>query len=64
MNDEIQPGTRVEVQSTFDRAWKRGFSVEETCRGGYRLRRQSDDSVLPTQFAREVIREESNPGRW
>jgi len=59
---EVDPGTRVEVRSRFDRAWARGFEVaeqvqaDEGCR--YRVRRRSDGAVLPVLFAGDELREE------
>jgi hypothetical protein len=53
---ELQPGTDVEVRSSFDRDWKRGFTVEDTCEQGYHLRRRSDGSVLPATFPADVVR--------
>ncbi len=52
----LQPGTDVEVMSSFDRNWKRGFTVDRCCEDGYHLRRQSDGTVLPTPFAPEAVR--------
>jgi hypothetical protein len=52
----LQPGTDVEVKSSFDQGWKRGFVVEDTSQNGYRLRRRSDGSVLPTAFPPDVVR--------
>lgn len=64
--EALRPGTPVEVRSTFDRNWKRGFQVESAQRGGYRLRRNSDGAVLPTVFAFEVVRQASEDDgiRW
>ena len=56
MSYSLAPGTEVEVRSTFDRSWKRGFVIEDASEQGYRLRRRSDGSVLPTPFAAEAIR--------
>jgi hypothetical protein len=56
MSFSLAPGTEVEVRSTFDRSWKRGFVIEEASEQGYLLRRRSDGSVLPTPFAAESIR--------
>lgn len=56
MSFSLAPGTEVEVRSTFDRSWKRGFVIEAASDQGYRLRRRSDGSVLPTPFAAETIR--------
>jgi len=57
MASSIQPGTSVEVRSSFDHAWKRGFTVEIAAEDGYRLRRQSDGRVLPTAFPPDIVRE-------
>jgi hypothetical protein len=54
--ESLQPGTDVEVRSTFDRDWKRGFTVEEASEQGYHLRRCSDGSVLPATFPADVVR--------
>lgn len=62
MSVRIEPGTRVEVMSSFDQAWKRGFTVEATGVDGYRLRRASDGEVLPTSFAPDAVREELQHG--
>ena len=63
--EALRPGTPVEVRSSFDRTWKRGFRVEKVDDGGgYRLRRMSDGSVLPTVFAFEVVREASDTDSW
>ena len=60
----LRPGTDVEVRSSFDRGWKRGFRIASVDGGGYRLRRNSDGSVLPAVFSFEVVREESRSDRW
>ena len=62
--DALGPGTPVEVRSSFDRDWKRGFQIESVEGGGYRLRRRSDGSVLPAVFAFDVVRRESATDRW
>jgi hypothetical protein len=54
--ESLQPGTDVEVRSTFDRDWKAGFTVEEASEQGYHLRRRSDGSVLPATFPADVVR--------
>ncbi|MEX2256781.1 MAG: hypothetical protein WEC34_15180 [Acidimicrobiia bacterium] len=64
----MEPGTRVEVRTRFDQHWTRGFevadvrSVEGEGEGGggarYLIRRRSDDSVLPSEFASDEIRSE------
>lgn len=61
----IKPGTRVEVRSRFDARWTRGFEVTEVLATGYRIRRLSDGSVLPVDFAFEDVREERRKqGLW
>lgn len=52
----FEPGTRVEVRSRFRRDWVRGFEVEGADGTGYRLRRLSDDAVLPVIFAGDDLR--------
>jgi len=60
----LAPGTRVEVQTGFDGSWSTGFAVEDHAASGYRLRRQSDDEVLPTTFGRSAVRRERNGSMW
>ncbi|CAN5911470.1 hypothetical protein BH23ACT2_BH23ACT2_18470 [soil metagenome] len=57
-------GTRVEVRAGFDDTWSSGFAVEVHDAGGYRLRRRSDDQVLPVVFAPEQVRRERNRSMW
>ena len=58
----MERGTRVEVRSRFDRAWARGFEIVEPVGDDdglqYRIRRRSDNAVLPSLFDREEVREE------
>ncbi|HEY8217851.1 MAG TPA: hypothetical protein VIH82_12000 [Acidimicrobiia bacterium] len=59
----MEPGTRVEVRTRFDQRWTRGFEVADVLPGTeggerYRIRRRSDDSVLPTEFGSEEVRSE------
>jgi len=59
----MQPGTRIEVRSRFDRRWARGFEVdailsEDAGTAQYRVRRRSDGSVLPSLFVDDEVREE------
>jgi hypothetical protein len=64
--DQIEPGTRVEVRRRFDQRWARGFEVVQTINGnGYRLKRLSDGSVLPTEFSADDVRaERKKQGLW
>jgi hypothetical protein len=52
----IDAGTTVEVRSRFDQRWTTGFTVADVADEGYRLRRQSDGTVLPAWFPREQLR--------
>ncbi len=60
----MQPGTRIEVRSRFDRRWARGFEVESVLEDvaevppQYRVRRRSDGAVLPAVFVDDEVREE------
>jgi hypothetical protein len=60
----MQPGTRIEVRSRFDRRWARGFEVESILGESaemppqYRVRRRSDGAVLPAVFVDDEVREE------
>jgi len=56
MTQSLAAGTEVEVRSTFDRTWKRGFVVAEPLEQGYLLRRRSDGAVLPTPFPPDAVR--------
>jgi hypothetical protein len=64
----VQPGTRVEVRSRFDQRWARGFEIEEQVvdQSGrrYRVRRRSDNSVLPALFVFDDVREEKHKSMW
>ena len=54
------PGANVEVRTRFDGHWVGGFAVADVRQGPdqqiYRLRRLSDGSVLPAEFASEEVR--------
>lgn len=45
MANSLSAGTEVEVRSSFDRGWKRGFVVESAGDDGYLLRRRA--GVVP-----------------
>jgi len=64
----MEVGTRVEVRSRFEASWVRGFEVAEVVEqtGGqrYRLRRRSDDSLLPVLFGPDDLREERRKATW
>lgn len=50
--------TRVEVRNRFDGSWAKGFEVAEVTEHGYRIRRSSDASILPTEFDSDQVRKE------
>lgn len=57
----MEIGTRVEVRSSLERKWARGFEIADLVGGepsGYRIRRRSDGAVLPVVFGAEDVREE------
>jgi hypothetical protein len=64
----VHPGSRVEVRSRFDAHWARGFEVAEIVEHGaearYRVRRRSDNSVLPVLFTNDDLREEKRRELW
>jgi hypothetical protein len=63
--DDIEPGTRVEVRSRYDGRWGRGFEVVGIGDDGYRIKRLSDDHVLPRPFEAEEVRvERRRQGLW
>ena len=58
VGDSVEPGTKVEVRSRFDRSWARGFEIAEVVDAGYRIRRLSDGSILPLDFSADDVRAE------
>jgi hypothetical protein len=54
-------GTPVEARNHFDGRWVGGFIVEASEPGeSYRLRRRSDQAVLPVAFASDELRPASS----
>jgi hypothetical protein len=63
--DTLAAGTAVDVRSRYVGAWSSGFEVAEPLQGGYRIRRLSDDSVLPDIFTNEDVRvQRHKTGLW
>jgi hypothetical protein len=61
----LAEGTPVDVRNRFVGTWSHGFQVAERVQGGYRVRRLSDDSVLPDIFPSEDLRSERRKqGMW
>jgi hypothetical protein len=54
----LQPGVKVEVRTAFDRTWASGFEVDGVTDAGYRLRRLSDNSLLPVVVPLDEVRRE------
>jgi hypothetical protein len=54
----LAAGTPVEVRSRFVGSWSRGFEVADHKQGRYRIKRLSDQSVLPDEFDASEIRPE------
>jgi len=62
---QLAEGTPVDVRNRFVGSWSHGFEIAERVQGGYRVRRLSDDSVLPDVFPSEDIRSERREqGLW
>lgn len=60
----LEPGTRVEVRSTLEQRWSRGFEVVEVTDRGYRVRRLSDNVDLPGAIRSDDVRKEKRRGTW
>lgn len=60
----LEPGTRVEVRSTLEHRWSRGFEVVEVTDHGYRVRRLSDNVDLPGAIRADDVRREKRRGTW
>jgi hypothetical protein len=56
-------GTQVEARSGFDGSWQHGFVVEEVTERGYRLRRESDGTLLP-ELPHEQVRRRRKRSTW
>jgi hypothetical protein len=60
----LKAGTAVEVRNSFDGGWSRGFTIAEAVEGGYRVRRDSDGSILPVIVADTEVRRERRRQTW
>jgi hypothetical protein len=60
----LSPGTKVEVRTGFDRSWVNGFFVAELTDEGYRVRRRTDDQLLPVAIAHADVRKEHRDNMW
>jgi hypothetical protein len=52
----LRPGMRVEVSTRYQGDWANGFEVVSVEIGGCRVRRISDGSLLPVEFAYPRVR--------
>jgi hypothetical protein len=65
MPEGLAPGTKVEVRSSFDRSWAKGFEVVEVVgTAGYLVRRLTDDVVLPVALPAGDVRRERSSSYW
>ena len=65
MSDQrLEPGTKVEVRTGFDRSWASGFAVDAVAVDGYRVRRRSDGELLPVAIAFDDVRRERKNSMW
>jgi hypothetical protein len=62
--ERLPPGTKVEVRTSFDRSWSRGFEVAEGDGHCYRVRRLSDGVLLPVPVAAADVRRERSASWW
>jgi hypothetical protein len=61
----VKPGDHVEVRNSFDQRWARGFEVAEiVAPDRVRIRRRSDQTVLPVEFTLDDVREEKRRKMW
>ncbi len=58
MAETFTEGERVEVRRRLDAGWARGFVVESVSDAGMKIRRLSDNEVLPVEFDPEDVRRE------
>jgi hypothetical protein len=54
--EELAPGAEVEVRTHYQANWARGFEIASVDGDRVRLRRWSDNSLLPTPLDRADIR--------
>ena len=54
----LRQGMRVEVVTQFTGDWVAGFEIESIDEQGCHIRRASDGTLLPVEFAYSLIRPE------
>ncbi|MCB1030743.1 MAG: hypothetical protein KDA95_05355 [Acidimicrobiales bacterium] len=60
----LEPGTKVEVRTGFDRTWVNGYEIHAVTQDGYSVKRRSDDEILPAVFAHDDVRRERRNSMW
>ena len=60
----MDPGTKVDVRNTLDGSWTHGFEIVEVVGDGYRVRRSSDQRVLPRPLSTADVRREHRSSMW
>lgn len=61
---EPRVGTKVEVKARFDGTWSQGFEVADVEDDGYRIKRMTDGTVLPSLFHTHEVRRERTRATW
>jgi hypothetical protein len=52
----LLPGTEVELLTHYQEHWTAGYEIAAVQDDRYMVRRRSDNTVLPTPFAKNQIR--------
>ena len=55
----LPTGTSVAVRNRYQGSWSEGFEVAQATIDGYRLRRESDQYLLPAVFGTNDVRARS-----
>ena len=54
--EELHPGAQVEVRGHYLATWSSGFQVAIRTPGGYIVRRNADQALLPEVFRDDEVR--------
>jgi hypothetical protein len=60
----MRVGQPVEVHTKFDDSWSTGFEIAEVVTEGYKVRRQSDGSLLPGVTGEADLRPAVRGASW
>ena len=55
---DFPTGTRIQVRNRFNQHWTSGFEVANIDDAAYRVRRLSDNTILPARFDEDEVRAE------